>query len=88
MATKARLTAQDLWKLGEGDTRGELVDGEAREMPPAGGLHGEIQARMCRRLVERVDRHGGGKVLGGDFVLRLPVPRGAESRGHCHDEGC
>ena len=51
MATKARVTAQDLWKLGEGDTRGELVDGEAREMPPAGGLHGEIQARMCRRLV-------------------------------------
>ena len=40
MATKARLTADDLWKLGEGDTRRELVDGEVREMAPAGGVHG------------------------------------------------
>ena len=74
MATKARLTAQDLWKLGEGDTRRELVNGEVREMAPAGGVHGEIQARICRRLVEHVERHGGGKVLGGDvgFVLDLP----------------
>ena len=74
MAIKARLTAQDLWKLGEGDTRRELVDGEIREMAPAGGVHGQIQARICRRLVEHVDRHGGGQVLGGDvgFVLDLP----------------
>src|SRR5947207_9244657 len=74
MATKARLTAQDLWKLGEGDTRRELVDGEVREMAPAGGVHGDIVSRVDRRLAQHVERHGGGKVLGGDvgFVLELP----------------
>jgi len=74
MATKARLTAEDLWKLGEWDTRRELVDGEIREMPPVGGVHGDITSRVDRRLAEHVERHGGGKVLVGDvgFVLGLP----------------
>ncbi len=74
MATKARLTALDLWKLGEGDTRRELVDGEVREMAPAGGIHGEVQARISHKLVEHANRRGGGKVLGGNvgFVLHLP----------------
>jgi len=74
MTIKARLTAQDLWKLGEGDTRRELVNGEIREMAPAGGVHGRVAGRICHRLVEHVDRHGGGEVLGGDvgFVLGLP----------------
>lgn len=74
MATKARVTAQDLWRLGEGDVRRELVDGEVVEMAPVGGIHGEITLRIGRRLVEHVDRHGGGKVLVGDvgFVLSLP----------------
>ena len=74
MASKARLTADDLWRLGEGDTRQELVDGEVHEMAPVGGVHGEITGRICHRLVEHVGRHGGGKVLVGDvgFVLQLP----------------
>jgi Uma2 family endonuclease len=74
MATKARLTAQDLWRLGERDTRRELVNGELREMAPAGGVHGRVTGRISRRLVEHVERHGGGEVLVGDvgFVLDLP----------------
>jgi hypothetical protein len=40
MATKVRLTAEDLWRLGEGDTRRELVDGKVREMAPAGECTG------------------------------------------------
>jgi Uma2 family endonuclease len=74
MAIKARLTAQDLWRLGGGDTRRELVDGEVREMAPAGGVHGDIVSRVDRRLAQHVERHGGGKVLAGDvgFVLELP----------------
>ncbi len=31
MATKTRLTAQDLWRLGEGDVRRELVNGEVAD---------------------------------------------------------
>jgi Uma2 family endonuclease len=74
MAIRARLTAEDLWKLGEGDTRRELVDGQVREMVPVGGAHGRLTMRVSRRLDEHVERHGGGKVLVGDvgFVLRLP----------------
>lgn len=74
MPIKARLTAQDLWKLGEGDTRRELVNGEIREMAPAGGVHGDVMLRIGRQLADHVDRHGGGKVLAGDvgFVLALP----------------
>lgn len=74
MATKARVTAQDLWRLGEGDIRRELVNGEVIEMAPVGGIHGEITLRIGRRLADYVERHGGGEVLVGDvgFVLNLP----------------
>ena len=77
MPTKARLTANDLWKLGEGDTRRELVDGEVREMAPVGGVHGECAGRIYRRLADHVARYGGGKVVVGDvgFVLGLPHDR-------------
>ncbi len=77
MATNARLTAEDLWKLGEGDTRRELVDGIIREMAPAGGVHGDVTGRLCRWMVEHVADHGGGKVVVGDvgFVLELPHDR-------------
>jgi Uma2 family endonuclease len=77
MATKVRLTAEDLWRLGEGDTRRELVDGKVREMAPAGGVHGDVTGRICRRIAEHVADHGGGKVLVGDvgFVLDLPHDR-------------
>ena len=74
MATKARVTAQDLWRLGEGDIRRELVNGEVVEMAPVGGIHGEITGRIYHKLAEHVERRGGGKVLVGDvgFVLNLP----------------
>lgn len=75
MATKARVTAQDLWRLGEGDIRRELVNGEVVEMAPVGGIHGQVTLRIGRRLAEHVERHGGGEVLVGDvgFVLNLPT---------------
>jgi len=74
MVTKARVTAQDLWRLGEGDVRRELVNGEVVEMAPVGGVHGRIASRTSRRLTEHAERHGGGEVLTGDvgFVLNLP----------------
>ncbi len=83
MATKARVTAQDLWRMGEGDVRRELVNGEVVEMTPVGGIHGEITLRIGRSLAEHVEQHGGGKVLVGDVAFvssdRLPgakVPQG------------
>lgn len=78
MPQKARLTAEDLWRLGEGDVRRELVNGEVVEMAPAGGVHGKLTTRLARRLDEHVERRGGGVVLTGDigFVLDLPYDRG------------
>lgn len=74
MVTNTRLTAQDLWRLGEGDVRRELVDGAVIEMAPVGGVHGELTLRIGRRLAEHVERHGGGRVVVGEvgFVLHLP----------------
>lgn len=75
MATKARMTADDLWRLGEGDVRRELVDGEVIEMTPVGGVHGKVTGRIYRRLAEHVEQRGGGEVVVGDvgFVLGLPA---------------
>jgi len=74
MATRARLTAQDLWRLGEGDVRRELVDGEIVEAAPVGGVHGQITLRIARKLAEHVERHGTGKVLVGDVGFGLNLP--------------
>lgn len=78
MATKARLTAQDLWRLGEGDVRRELVNGAVIEMAPVGGIHGDVCGRIYRKLAHWVDERGGGKVVVGDvgFVLNLPYDPG------------
>ncbi len=72
MAT--RMTAQDLWRMGEGDVRRELVNGTVVELPPVGFAHGVITGRLCRRMAGHVDRLGSGEVVAGDvgFVLRLP----------------
>ena len=74
MTTKARVTAKELWELGEGDVRRELVNGEIVEMTPAGGVHGQVTSRIDRLLAAHVERRGGGEVLVGDvgFVLNLP----------------
>ncbi len=75
MATRARLTAKDLWERGEGDLRLELVNGQIVEMPLPGGLHGRVTVKIASRLDEHVRQHGGGEVVAGDvgFVLHLPA---------------
>jgi Uma2 family endonuclease len=74
MATRTRLTAEDLWRMGTGDVRRELIHGEVVEMTPVGGVHGRVSGRVYRSLAEHVETHGGGEVLVGDvgFVLALP----------------
>lgn len=74
MATRTRISADDLWRMGTGDVRRELVDGEVIERTPVGGVHGLITVRVSRRLAEYTEAHGAGEVLAGDvgFVLTLP----------------
>jgi Uma2 family endonuclease len=84
MVTKARVTAQDLWRLGEGDVRRELVNGEVKEMPPVGGVHGQITVRTCAWLGGYVRGHGGGEAVAGSVPLtwRSFLPRG------CRGDAC
>lgn len=72
--TRTRLTAEEFWRMGSGDTRQELVDGEVIEMAPAGWLHGLVVARVAGRLVDHVDTQRTGHVVAGDagFILTLP----------------
>lgn len=78
VATKARLTAADLWKLGTGDLRRELVDGEIIEMTPAGGTHGWLMLELGSRLRAHAGTHGGGVVIVGDVGFVLGLPRDPE----------
>lgn len=75
MATKTRLTAQDLWRMGTGDVRRELVDGEVIEMAPTGGVHGRTVSRLSSMLQQHVELQRTGEVLAGDvgFILTLPA---------------
>jgi Uma2 family endonuclease len=74
MATDARLTAQDLLRLGGTDVRRELVNGRVIEMPPHNFAHGEITGRISRRLIEHVERTRAGRVVVGDVGFILSVP--------------
>lgn len=72
MPAKTRLTAEDLWRLGGGDVRRELVNGEIVEMPPAGGVHGDIVVRLATPLREWAARQRAGVVVADvGFVLGL-----------------
>ena len=74
MATKTRQTAEDLWRLGTGDVRRELVDGTIVEMAPCNALHGKYAGRIYRLLAEHVDTARDGDVVVGNvgFVLNIP----------------
>ncbi|MGH7545779.1 MAG: hypothetical protein ACREKI_06310 [Gemmatimonadota bacterium] len=58
MPQKTRLTAEDLWRLGEGDVRRELVNGALVVREPAGAVHGKLTTRIAVRLGGHVERHG------------------------------
>jgi Uma2 family endonuclease len=72
------VAAEQLWRLGSGDIRRELVDGAIVEMTPAGGVHGRLTGRIFRKLDEFVERHGGGAVVAGDVAFDLALPKHPE----------
>ena len=74
MATKTRLTSEDLWRMPADDIRRELVNGQVIEMPPADYPHGRLMGRLYRYLVEHVEKHGLGEVVVGNVGFVLSVP--------------
>lgn len=72
MFTQLRtMTADELLAMPDDGIRRELVDGEVREMSPAGGDHGEIGMRLGWRLAQFVETQNLGVVYTSDTGFRL-----------------
>lgn len=57
---------------GRGDARYELLNGRLVMNPPAGWPHGEVEARLVRRLGNAVEPLGLGRILGSSQGFELP----------------
>ena len=73
MSVKQLMTAEDVWELPErAGVMYELIDGELREVPGAGALHGVIALMLIELLHGFVRQQNLGLVLpdGVGYVLR------------------
>jgi Uma2 family endonuclease len=72
MATQLHtMTADELLAMPDDGIRRELVEGELREMSPAGGDHGEVGMRLTWRLAQHVESGGLGVSYTSDTGFRL-----------------
>lgn len=71
IATKALLTADDLFHLAIPNRRTELVRGELVIMEPSGGEHGEISSAVAALLRPFIKQHQLGKAYSAEtgFIL-------------------
>ncbi len=73
--TAMRMTAEQFLEYPLPDAKGELVRGELRVTPPAGGPHGRAATRLLLRLGVHVERDGLGYAFAdgiGYELLTLP----------------
>ncbi len=72
MSTTTQLmTAEELLTLPRGQWRYELVEGELRQMSPAGYDHGKIAARLTAVLGRYVEGHELGDVCAAETGFKL-----------------
>jgi Uma2 family endonuclease len=55
------VTAEELLRLPDDDRRLELVEGELREMPPAGAEHGSVAFHIAALLQRHIEAHKAGR---------------------------
>jgi Uma2 family endonuclease len=72
MSTSATLmTAEELIRLPRGQFRYELIDGELKQMSPAGHNHGRIAMRLSAPLAFYVGEKGLGEVYAAETGYKL-----------------
>jgi Uma2 family endonuclease len=72
MSTTTLITADELLAMPTGmGKRYELLEGELREMSPAGWRHGKVTSRLNARLDAYVEEHDLGVVFGAETGFRL-----------------
>jgi Uma2 family endonuclease len=70
-ATTQLMTADELLKLPRGRARRELIEGELRQMSPAGHTHGKIAARLTGWLARHVEEQELGEVYAAETGFKL-----------------
>jgi len=70
-ATTELMTADELLNLPRGNFRYELVEGELRQMSPAGHNHGRIAIRLTVPLAQYAEEHGLGEVYAAETGFKL-----------------
>lgn len=69
--TGTKLTAEELLGLTDDGKRYELVEGELREMAPAGARHGRVAMKLASRLDRHVEINRLGMVLAAETGFRI-----------------
>jgi Uma2 family endonuclease len=69
--TGTEMTAEELLRLTDDGKRYELLEGELREMAPAGARHGRIAARLTSLLDQHITAKRRGIVLAAETGFRI-----------------
>jgi Uma2 family endonuclease len=68
---RQQVTADELLHMPDDGFRYELVQGELRQMNPAGNVHGLVTMSFAWRLAQHVDEHRLGTVYAAETGFRL-----------------
>ena len=69
--THRPITADELLQMPEDGVRRELVEGEVREMAPAGNIHGRIAVRVAAPLFRYVEENDLGVVFAAETGFKI-----------------